>query len=50
MAKKALIISSSARRNSDSDILADAIMNGARNAGNESFAGSLCYGKGHLVI
>ena len=49
MAKKALIISSSARRNRDSDILADAFMNGARDAGNESPAGSLCYGRGHWV-
>lgn len=35
MAKKVLIISTSARRNSNSDILADAFMNGAIDAGNE---------------
>ena len=35
MAKKVLIISTSARRNSNSDILADAFMNGAKDAGNE---------------
>ena len=34
-AKKILIISTSARKNSNSDIIADAFMNGAKNAGNE---------------
>ena len=33
MEKKVLIISTSARRNSNSDILADAFMNGAKDTG-----------------
>ena len=35
MVKKVLIISTSARRNSNSDILANAFMDGAKDAGNE---------------
>ena len=48
IAKKTLIISTSARRNSNSDILADAFMNGAKNAGNEVEKVSLAENSAHF--